>query len=218
MRAWFVLPALSLLSGCVVIRDLGGPSVTGSGKTVKATRQVSEFKRVDMTGAVSADIRVGPACNVTIEGDDNIVPLIETAVEGNTLRIGSKGGFSTRSRLQVAIEMPECEGIKLSGSGRVMSSGFSGGSLDLLISGSGELAAEGKVDRLAARVSGSGVVDALELVAGEARADITGSGEVRVQTNGVLRASISGSGGISYRGEPKSLEKSITGSGTIKPL
>jgi hypothetical protein len=65
----------------------GGERVRGSGKIVKQNRELGHFTALATSVSGDVDIRMGSSESVTVETDDNILPLIETVVENGTLRI-----------------------------------------------------------------------------------------------------------------------------------
>ena len=86
---YFALAAIAvvalLLSACNFVVP---GAVVGSGKIVSESRPVSGFTKVDLTGYGDLTIDVNGSEALTIEGDDNIVPLVTTEVRGDTLHIG----------------------------------------------------------------------------------------------------------------------------------
>src|SRR5579871_4431809 len=115
------LVALSL-SGCTVISNLSsgeddGAQVTGSGKLKTDNRKLSGFHAVEVKGALDCDIKIGKASDVTVEADDNLLPLVKTDVKDGVLIIKTDGNFSTHQSIKVAFTMPELTDGTLSGSG-----------------------------------------------------------------------------------------------------
>ncbi|MEM9932761.1 MAG: head GIN domain-containing protein [Bacteroidota bacterium] len=103
--------------------------------------------------------------------------------------------------------------ISLSGSGDVRLD-VEGNKIDSDISGSGFISLQGDVNEQDVRISGSGDYRAFDLLSREAEVRIQGSGSSRVFVSEFLRATVSGSGDIRYRGNP-SVDISITGSGKV---
>ncbi|WP_395407038.1 GIN domain-containing protein [Pseudoduganella sp. UC29_106] len=58
-----------------------------AGPLLKQTRDVSPFEGLELGMPGSVEVRIGGSDNVTIEVDDNLQPLIETVIEGGTLKI-----------------------------------------------------------------------------------------------------------------------------------
>lgn len=106
----------------------------------------------------------------------------------------------------------------VSGSGRVAVSATIDGLADFGISGSGKIEAKGKADRVTARISGSGRVLAADLETNHCEVRISGSGDVAINVSNELDANISGSGSVSYRGNPKKVNSHSSGSGKVRKL
>jgi hypothetical protein len=210
-----------VLSACAIHIDSGswggGTAMQGSGKRVAETRAVSAFHAIAFGGAGSLDVRVGQQQKVVLEIDDNLLPEITTEVRDGVLHIGGKRRYRSEKGLHVTIQVPELDSMDLSGSGAARVEGVKGSKFRADISGSGRLAASGAVDSLALDISGSGRADLASLRVRDAAVDISGSGSVKVDARESLKADISGSGSIAYAGNPSRVEKSISGSGSVRP-
>jgi len=207
-RSWTVVVTSVALTACSM--------TTGSGAFAGETRSVEGFDAIDVSSSVDVQVAVGPSFGVIVEGDDNIVPLIRTRVQGNTLEIDSEFGksFSPSQPLTVLVTMPDLQGVGVSGSGNVTAVGVGGRSLDISVSGSGSIDLSGTVTSLAADVSGSGSVAAAALEAAQADVSVSGSGSVAVRANDTLTISVSGSGSVEYFGEA-SVTSDVSGSGSV---
>ena len=64
-------------------------------------------------------------------------------------------------------------------------------------------------------MSGSGDIRAYDLQADFVDAQVSGSADIRVTANEMLKARVSGSGDISYKGNPKKIDTKSSGSGDI---
>src|SRR6476646_1705754 len=81
-----VLLALAAASGpCAAA--WWGDTVKGNGQIRTQTRAVSGFAGVALGLPAEVEVRQGPSEGVTIEADDNLLPLIETKVEDGVLEI-----------------------------------------------------------------------------------------------------------------------------------
>ncbi len=222
------MPAASAAAGALTI---------GSGNGVVQPRAVSDFRAIAVSGSIDIVVRQTGREGAEVHADDNLLPLIETVVEGGTLKVRWKRGESIHSKdaTSVTIDVKELAAISTSGSGdvRVESlkapklsltlSGSSDAQLNALttdelavkIAGSGDVKAGGKTQRLDIRISGSGDVDAHALQADEVAIAIAGSGDASVVANKSIAVSIAGSGDVTYAGNPASVSQSIAGSGTL---
>jgi hypothetical protein len=194
---------------------LGGNAVTGSGKRVSEDRPVPAFHGVEFGGSGSVNVAVGGPQKVTVEIDDNLLSRVTTTVEGGVLHIGTKGRFRSDKGLRVTVQVPSLDSIDMSGSGSARIAGLHGGKLDAALSGSGKIDASGTVERVHLDISGSGEADLSSLKSRDAAVTISGSGSARVDATDSLKADISGSGSVNYTGNPKNVDKSISGSGRV---
>lgn len=211
----------------------------GNGHVIKETRNLSGYTAVSSAGSWDVMIAYGESNNIEVEGDENLLPYIETRVEDGKLVISSKKHINLRSKhkITIYISMTKVTGVSLSGSGDIIGNGkfenagrtefkLSGsGSIqlsfqkireaDLGISGSGNIRLTGTAESVQSRISGSGNVDCSQLISDRASVYVSGSGNTKVNVNTSLEAHISGSGNIYYSGAARSLEKHISGSGRI---
>jgi hypothetical protein len=85
----------------------------------------------------------------------------------------------------------------------------------LTIAGSGGVKASGSAKRASYSIAGSGDLDAGNLTATDADAEIAGSGSIRARVTGTAKASIAGSGDIDISGGARCTQ-SKHGSGSIR--
>ena len=218
---------------------ISGNSIQGSGKLQKQTREVGSFHGVALNVPGNVELRIGNTDSVTIEADDNILPLIDTAVENGTLRIrpAKRNANFRQSSLTIVIQARQVERISVGGSGSITATGLraeklrfdvgGSGSIDardldsravaVAIGGSGNFKASGKTQQLTASIGGSGNIQAGRLAAREVQVSIGGSGEAQVWAKDDLSISIGGSGEVSYYGDPR-ISRSMQRSSSIKRL
>ena len=92
---------------------------------------------------------------------------------------------------------------------------FKNDNLSLNISGSGDITANGEVQTLIAKISGSGDIISAELISKSATITINGSGDAKIWASDSISAQINGSGDIEYYGNPINVKSKINGSGDI---
>jgi len=83
------------------------------------------------------------------------------------------------------------------------------------MSGSGDITLNGTAKNFEATISGSGDIKAYGLEADNVEATVSGSADIKVTANKMLKARVSGSGDISYRGNPTKVDTKASGSGDI---
>jgi hypothetical protein len=83
-------------------------------------------------------------------------------------------------------------------------------------SGAATVVLDGTVDQLLADLTGASELKAKALQAKTVEISTTGAGDAWVTATEKLRAAITGAGDVSYSGNPQTVERRITGAGTIR--
>ena len=192
-----------------------GNVLEGSGKIASENRNLSEFDTLRLD--IRADVTVikGEKAKCVITADDNILPMILTKSADKVLRISAKESYSSRQKVEIAIEIPQLRKVEINGAGRIAVTGVLKERADLVISGSGDITAKGQVKELIATINGSGDLRATDLEAKTATVIINGSGYADVHATASLTAKVNGSGNITYVGTPSKVHTSVNGSGDI---
>jgi hypothetical protein len=204
------------LVGCGDIHSMFDSGLQGSGVSSKETRTAKDFTKVEAGGSAQIQITVGPSYSVAVEGDNNIVPLIETTVDGDKLVIHNKKSISPKLDLVVKITMPHLDGVSLSGATTTQIEGVNEDKLQLDTSGASNVTIKGKAKNLDLSISGAGSVKADELETDYSKVEVSGAGNASVWADSHLDATAQGAGTIRYKGSPKNIGKSIDGAGSIE--
>ena len=202
-------------NACIVHMNGSGVTIKGSGTIIKESRELMDFYTVEIVGSVDADISSGESFSCNVQGDENLVRLVETTVTNNILEISTEGSYSTKNPLIVYLTMPILEKAKIIGSGDMTISDVTKDKVILTITGSGDITASGSVGILEAVVSGSGDLNLQKLQADHVNVTINGSGDAEVWANQSISAQVNGSGDIIYTGNPEKVYTQVNGSGDI---
>jgi hypothetical protein len=238
-RMILILSVLTLAAlGCSLVSVGSLNGVRGSGSVVKETRSVSGFSQIELAISGDAYVQQGESESLTIEGEDNILPLITTNVQGGRLVIGSRStvGFSTTRPLVFHIVVKDLRGLEISGSGKFLVGQMQTNDMDLQISGSGEISFDqliaqsltaniagsgtirvsaGSVARQSVRIPGSGNFDADQLQSQIASVHLDGSGNANLWVTEQFNVVVNGSGSVYYYGSPQ-VSTTINGSGNVQ--
>lgn len=106
----------------------------------------------------------------------------------------------------------------VSGSGKVRVEETIAQTANFGVSGSGKILASGTVKEVKASISGSGEVLAANLIADSCDVRISGSGDVEINVKSDLDAHISGSGSVTYKGNPAHVNSHSSGSGKVRKM
>lgn len=176
----------------VTIKRLEGLNASGSGDVIGE----SEFSTNDLSlnvsgsGSMKMEVEVSGALDADVSGS------------GNLMVKGTSKAFDSN----------------VSGSGRVNLEMNVAGKSDLKISGSGEIVAAGKSDEVDIAISGSGKVLGADLETNRCDIRISGSGNVEINVREELDSHITGSGSVSYKGNPAKINNNASGSGTVRKM
>lgn len=144
-----------------------------------------------MSGSANIIYQQDSSSRIEIYGSDNIVELLETKVNGETLNIKFKKNVNIidKGKLEIKVFSPDLNRLTLNGSGGIL---FANG-----IHTKGDL----KVT-----INGSGNIKAADLEATDVYAGISGSGNISCFVNGKLGGHVSGSGNVAYKGNPQAID------------
>ncbi|MGI8819416.1 MAG: head GIN domain-containing protein [Chthoniobacterales bacterium] len=200
---------LLLLNGC----HSGG--VRGNGHIVTDTRQLPAFNEVEANGAYDVTWASGePGFSVTT--DENLLPHIQARSEDGKLKIEWDKWLKGTRGIKIMITSPTLARVQLNGAVRFVGSNFSGPELYLTANGASRVALQGNVNAVSAEMNGASRLDAESLVTRAMELSISGAGKAEVNVSEVLKVDISGAGKVVYTGNPKTVDKSISGAGSVK--
>jgi hypothetical protein len=209
-----VVIVTGMLSGCESVG--GGQSVRGSGTVATEKRDVSGFTDVRVHGSGDVTVDQTGTDSLSVEAEDNILPLLETTVRDGVLHLGTKPNVNlhTTRPIRYHVTVARLTGFGISGSGDVKARNIDTDRLSGSISGSGSATLAGRADAADLRISGSGSYDAANLQCKTVKVSISGSGDATVNATDRLEADVSGSGSVQFAGNP-TVSKHISGSGTV---
>lgn len=176
----------------ITVKDIDGLSVSGSGDLIGETKIVTGDLDLNVSG--SGSLKVEIEASGAVEGD--------VSGSGNLIMKGKCRSFDS----------------DVSGSGKVILTTAITETADFGVSGSGKIEASGSAGTVKASISGSGKVLAANLETNKCDVRISGSGDVEINVKNELDANISGSGTVSYKGNPNKVNSHASGSGTVKKV
>lgn len=182
-------------------------------------RVLPPFSSVSSEGAVNLVVQVGKAQSVVIRGSDDYLAKIDTRVVNGELVISfpraSKNRVNLSSEHKVFISVPTLKAFHVEGAGSSELHNIQGDVVDISMHGAGRLAANGKVKHLKLMAQGVGDVDTKALLAQRAEVNFEGIGKVKVHASERLDAVVHGMGSLNYYGNPKTVNKSVEGIGSV---
>jgi hypothetical protein len=213
--------------------------IIGSGIVAVESRDVAFFRGIIMKCSGEVFFTKESPQMLRIEVDDNIIDHIKTTVGSDgMLFIESDVDYSSIHGVKVYASMEEVNKFSIEGSAKIKSeSPFSTNSLDILITGSGEVDMDVDAQNIISTIEGSGDItlrgrafshifsstgdgslDALDLEVNVYEISIVGACTCWVQVTEQLEVTIIGAGIVYYSGNPSVINANITGGGRVIKL
>jgi hypothetical protein len=200
----------------------------------KTTVAATGVTRVFINTPGDLFVKSGAEEKLVIEAEQKVLSQLDVAVKGNTVSIKSKGSFKTDKGITYTLTVKSFQGLKMEGSNNSHVEGFTGGDMDVELGGSGDVELKKiKADKLtvllkssgtvtvtgsgkaiAARIDGSGNIEAAGFQVKNADARLEGSGTIQVYADETLKAVLNGAGNIEYKGNAK-VTQTVNGAGSV---
>ncbi|NCO64051.1 MAG: DUF2807 domain-containing protein [Flavobacteriales bacterium] len=217
-----------------------GKAIKGNGNLTTVTRSISDYDGISCAGSFDYILVEGSEGNITIEGEENLMEYIITEVKENTLIVKVKDRTNLKTSLKksikITIPFKDIDKVSLAGSGDLWNNDVIAtnhlevnlaGSGDVVLqvetetlksalSGSGDLSLKGQTHDLEANIAGSGDFHGFELQSNNTEVSVSGSGNAEVVSTENIVAKVAGSGDIVYKGNPKTEDTKVAGSGSIR--
>lgn len=210
-----------------------------TGSIIKETRAISGFTQLLVKSNLNVFIVQDSVYEVTVEGGDNIVPLISTTIDGNTLVCENKNRCNwTRSYkkpLNIYVHMPDITMIESDGTGDIKSlntintphcyiQARNSGNIEVTINtpvlttamhGSADLILHGTVKNHECDIGGTGFLKAADLNCGYTFLHTYTLGLCYIYVRDLLICHIDQKGDVFCYGNPKTVNKTYTSLGRL---
>lgn len=212
--------------------------VSGTGIAHEKSFTIDPFEAIVVEGAMDVIVTKGDHQEVSIEGQSELIDLVNTKVTGGKWRITTSECYRTDAPFVVHIITPLLTSITVEGSSNVHSAdvfgsgttalnttgsgdieveGINETSLNIEVTGSGSIRVRGTCTDLNGSLSGSGDLLAKDLTANVVKISVEGSGTATITAITTLEATVMGSGDVQYGGKP-TVDAQVDGSGSVTPL
>ncbi|SHI30436.1 head GIN domain-containing protein [Algibacter luteus] len=211
--------------------------VRGNGDVITTDRNISaSFTSIKATEGLDVYLTQSDIESISVEADENLHDLILTEVEDGVLRIHTKENIGRASSKRVNVSFKDISSItSTSGSDVYSTNTISAERLDLKsTSGSdmtldvntsilnckstsgSDLRLSGKTIKLYAEATSGSDIKAADLSAESSEVKATSGADITVNTSKALTARATSGGDIRYYGNPETVDKSDSSSGSIK--
>lgn len=200
----------------------GSNKITGNGKIISEARELSTFKNISIDGVFNVILKQGSKEAASLEGDENVLPVIITAVENDTLKIKMKDNTSIEkmSTLNVNITLVSISNLNSQGVGSLKCKDtLRLNDLQLNLEGVGDtelnlvankltvtskivgaLSLSGMVQKASIDHDGVGTLKAFDLQTGKMTLHSDGVGTAEIFASQEIIIDASGVGGVKYKG------------------
>ena len=207
----FALSAVALcLAGCEI--DLG---IKGDGQVVTVQQQIGPFTEISGRGALRIEWRSG-APSLSVTTDRNLTQYLEAKNSGNRLELQMRERVRPTHGIKIVVTSPTLNGAKMSGAADLIAHGITGSTFAVQTKGAANVILDGTVDELLADLTGAAKLKAGDLKAQTVEISTTGATDAWVHAEQKLRVAITGAGDVTYSGNPPTIERKITGAGSIR--
>jgi len=232
-----LLLSIPLLAFVLLLSSfLQSERITGNGDVKQEDRQAAKFKNIGTSGTFKVYITQGNTHSIRVEAESNLLPYIETRIDGDDLEVRVKKGYNIKPTkdVNIYVTLQEVRELAASGSGGFYSkgklktdklelgvSGSADADLDVTaqemevgVSGASNLKLKGSATKAEYSISGKADIQAFDFQADEVEIAISGSGNANVSAQKKLEIAVSGMGNIKYKGNPE-IKQSVSGMGKI---
>lgn len=198
--------------------------------------ELDHFNQISVGGNYDVSLIKSEESKVIIKTDENLLTYINTELFDQTLNINNVHNLKSSEGISVEIHYTELSRIYSTGTSNIEHRGvlktdeliinLSGaGAIELEIeaskvkvnlTGAGVVKLSGDVEFQDTHISGAGGLLAVELKSKECAINLSGLGGAEVYASEKLEATITGVGGIVFSGNPKVIERHVTGFGKIQ--
>lgn len=211
MRSWRSAFAIALLLGST---SFG--ATPGLAEDASEERNLPEFTRIVLEGAMDLIIHAGRDQSVRVETDHDYLSRVETYVSGDTLHISQKGKRWHDNEVFLEISLRGIESLGIEGAGDVEIYDIDSDTFNLDIDGAGDVTLQGKCGDADFEINGAGDLDASKLQCKNVTVEINGAGDADVYASESVVAELNGVGDIEVCGDPKSVRPRIFGLGSFE--
>lgn len=194
---------------------IAGPMAVAVAAPVEQARDLPEFRKLRLEGAIDATVRAGEAQSVVIVTTAEQQPDITTEVKGDTLVIDMRNRRRYRDPVRAEISVPSLEGLTVNGSSDAVLSGLDVESFALDINGSGDVEIAGQCGAAEFDINGSGDISARDFKCRDVSLGISGSGDAEIFASQKVAIEVSGSADVDIWGGGRIESASMSGSGDL---
>lgn len=198
--------------------DVGnGADIQGSGILATESWDVGGFTRVRLDGVGHLLVEQGAVEALTITADDNILPLVTAAVDGDELRLGTDAGatWASPNPIVFTLTVTHCEALAVFGAAAAEVRGLEASRFAIHVEGAGTVSTAGRVHEQDLVLRGAATYDGRGLWSRAARVDLGGVSRATVRVEERLEGRVDDQSTLEYIGQPM---VDVEGGGAVQPI
>ncbi len=228
---------IATLTSCQYDLNIG--QVNGDGDVITEERHVDQdFEQVRGSRGLDVYLTEGNENKIVVEADENLLDLIETTVSNGKLTITSSKNIGRAKAKKVHVTYVKLTNIEASSGSDVIGNSViksetltldssSGADLEVEVfakdlyvetSSGADIEVTGKSSTLYANASSGSEIDAKKLEVTNCNAKASSGADITVTVNNKLNAKASSGGDVKYYGDPVSVSKKDSSSGSIRKM
>lgn len=131
---------------------------------------------MDLSGSGKMIIEQSDVESLSITADDNLLPYLTSEVHGSRLSLSTKDFIRPTGPVTYELLVKKLKSISISGGAQIDAKGLATDSLDVSVSGAGDITISGQTDKETVSISGAGKYRADDFKSKSATVDISGIG------------------------------------------
>ena len=191
--------------------------MTGNGIVKIEQRDVAGFDRLSIGGIGELIVEQNGEESLTIEAEENLLPLLVSEVEDDRLTLGIRRNSSIKATKPIVYRLKVRSLREMDGAGTVSVTATGLDSADFAYDSSGTVKSvlSGRAENQHVTMSGTGTFDGRNLTGRTAQVDLSGTGDALVNVTETLKARAGGTATVRYLGDPQ-VDRQTSGLGKIE--
>lgn len=190
--------AATLVAGC---NSITGQTGTGGIKT--ETRQAAPFSKIEAGFGIRITVGIGASKPLEVRAQENILPIIVTDVQDDTLRIRGNSEFDSSTVVEVTIVTPTLTSVSLGGGSSARITGIAADRLGVAVGGGGSITATGTVGALSLMMTGGSDAKLADLMAKTVGIELSGGSTAALRASDGVSGSASGGSHATVAGDAR---------------
>jgi hypothetical protein len=213
---------LIMIFATTTLASCGGSDIQPkSGKWINAVRDFLPFQKLSVNVPAEVIIEVGSKrSSIELGGDQAVVDAVSSDLKDGTLVIDAKGkhlDLDGNVPLKISVMTPKLDTLNVFGAGNFDIEALNGETFDMSANGACSVKARGAITKLNVTSSGASDLDFGKVECKDVKMILSGASKAKIDATESLDINVSGASSVRYTGNPKRLDKKVSGVSKIEP-